>query len=295
MTQKKNELLKELNNKNLKLADANRFFTYSQIFSWDRIINEYSDPFVNDETSQFYDFVDTDQVINLIEFDKNLGSYIMKGILFFENKFKCLIIDKWVEYYQIKDTRIYNYDENELAQLMPNLKKCKDLKQSDFIYSLFSYASNSEFLMDYSSLSEVPIKQLSYSWTFATAINFFRTLDDNIQKEILRQLKIPIELYPHFHKMMNVILKVRNMISHNYVIYNFNSRLYRAEFNRIYSTIKRTNFAQDTPITIDKLCGLIDYLNELSICLDGLSHEIRYLSLNSYSKEYVIKLIYGVI
>ncbi|WP_412032617.1 Abi family protein [Malacoplasma muris] len=278
----------------LKIIDSQRFLVYLKIFSFDRILSEYSEPFFDDESSQFYDFCDSNQIINLIEFDRNVGTHIMKGVLFFENKFKNILINNWVEFYQLSNTKIYNFTDQELMHLMPNIKNCNDLNFQKFRYSLFEYASTSEFLISYSSLSDIPIRELSYSWALATAINFYRTLDTEIQKNILREMNIPDQFTSIFHKMMNVILKVRNMIAHNNVIYNFNSRHYRVEFNKIYSSVRRSDSQFDKYISIDKVCSLIDYVNQLSICIDGLNYELRNLSLNNYSKEYVIKLIYGL-
>lgn len=278
----------------LKIVDANRFLVYLKIFSFDRILTEYSEPFFDEDLNKFYDFCDSNQLINLIEFDRNLATHLMKGILFFENKFKNIIIDNWIEYYNLSNTKIYNFTDQELMKLMPNIKNCSDLNFQKFRYSLFEYASTSEFLITYSSLSDIPIRELSCSWALATVINFYRTLDIEIQKAVLQEMNIPNQFVSIFHKMLNVILKVRNMVAHNNVIYNFNSRHYRVEFNKIFSSIRRSNSPHDKYISIDKVCSFIDYVNQITICMDGLNYELRTLSINNYSKEYVIKLIYGL-
>lgn len=63
----------------------------------------------------------------------------------------------------MKSDKIYNFSDQELLNYMPNIKKCPDLKFSKFRYSLFEYASNSDFLQSYVSLSDIPITELSYS------------------------------------------------------------------------------------------------------------------------------------
>lgn len=278
----------------LKIKDWDKLSLYLDIFSIDRIMCEYSEPFVNEELNQFYDFCDSEQLINLIEFDRNLCSHILKGILLFENKLKNIIISNWVEYYDLQNTRIYNFTDQQLLDFIPNIRNCSDLNFQRFRYSLFEYASTSEFLISYSSLSDIPINELSHSWTLATVINFYRVIDIEIQRKILMDLGIQSQFTNIFHKMLNVILKIRNMASHNNVIYSFNSRHYRVEFNKIFSSIKNNNSTTDRYISIDKICSFIDYVTKLNICIDGLNQELRKLSLNNYSKEYVIKLIYGL-
>lgn len=94
--------------------------------------------------------------------------------------------------------------------------------------------------------------------------------------------------------MLNVVLKLRNMISHNNVLYNFRFRLYHIEFNKIFFSIKKSNSSIDKYVSIDKICSFIDYVIGMKVCVEALNTEIKKVSLNNYSKEYIIKLIYGL-
>lgn len=293
MNKKEHEILK-LSKINLKVSNPKRFGTYLNIYSADWIYDEYGKIFVDNETGLFKDFVDSDQIINLIEFDRNVALILLKNLLFFESKFKKVIVDTWVNYYNLKDTKIYNYAQTDMIKLIPNIVNCEDLEYVKFFYSLFEYVSSSEFLMHYKSLSLIPIEELVLSWTFATSINFYRTLDDDVQKMILLQFNISTNYHKIFHKMLNVFLKIRNMISHNHVIYDFNNRLYRIEFNKIYASIKKVNLNEAKNITLDKVIIMLDYLLDWNETKQSFEQELKKVSINQYSKESLIKLIYGM-
>ncbi|MDE5553156.1 MAG: Abi family protein, partial [Malacoplasma sp.] len=184
------EIKTTLENLGLNVVDFEKLVQYIDIFPFERFIQDYSGPFVDVNTQRYIKECNSNEIIALIEFDKNLSCLLLKAILFFENKFKKILVENWVSYYNMKSDKIYNFSDQELLSYMPNINNCSDLKFSKFRYSLFEYASNSDFLQSYNSLSDIPIAELSYSWTFATSINFYRVMDDRIQKMILTKLRI---------------------------------------------------------------------------------------------------------
>ena len=288
------EIKTTLENLGLNVVDFEKLVQYIDIFPFERFIQDYSGPFVDANTQRYIKECNSNEIIALIEFDKNLSCLLLKAILFFENKFKKILVENWVSYYNMKSDKIYNFSDHELLSYMPNIKNCSDLKFSKFRYSLFEYASNSDFLQSYNSLSDIPIAELSYSWTFATSINFYRVMDDRIQKMILTKLRIKTDYANIFHKFLNLFLKIRNMISHNHIIYNFNSKFYRIEFNQIYGNIFGIKTDTLLSISLDKVYLVLDYLLSSNQLKNSITENIKNLKNNSKSKEIIIKLLYGV-
>lgn len=293
MFNKENELLKLAEN-GLNIVDRDKILQYLNIYSAEYILNEYSEIFINEGNNKFFSFVDSNQIINLINFDKSVGSILLKNILFFESKLKNNLIKIWVEFYKINDTKIYNFSEEELLNYLPNISNCSDLQSEKFVYSLFEHAATSEFLIHYKRLANIPIEDLSLSWTFATTINFYRVLDDEIKRKVLNSFGIPISNINDFDKMLNVFLKIRNLISHNGHIYNFTTRLYRVEFNRIYSSVRKNDSLEDKYVSLDKVISLLDYLLNWNKTYYEFNELLKKVSLNDYSKQYLIKIIYGL-
>lgn len=289
-----NEIRSFLQKLGLKIENWLRFSNYLSIFSFDRLIKDYCVLFLNTKTDRFFENTTDSDIVNLIMFDKKISTNILKWILLFETKFKKILVEKWVKFNHLPTDKIYLIDEKEFEKLIPNIRKCSDLQLSKFRYSLFEYVSNSEFLVDYESLDEIPIYDLSYSWTFATAINFFRVVDDKLKNEILKEFNIPYEHTDIFHRVLNVLLKVRNTISHNHVIYNFKSNLYRVEFNKIYKTLFKDNVNISNPINLNQIINFVDYLLNWNQCKKEFDAEFKELKINIKGKENIIKILYGL-
>lgn len=119
-------------------------------------------------------------------------------------------------------------------------------------------------------------------------------MDDRIQKMILTKLRIKTDYANIFHKFLNLFLKIRNMISHNHIIYNFNSKFYRIEFNQIYGNIFGIKTDTLLSISLDKVYLVLDYLLSSNQLKNSITENIKNLKINSKSKEIIIKLLYGV-
>lgn len=282
-----------LNELNINIDNFDEFIEYVEIFSLKKIILDYSYPFINQKDGNFYPETKSSEIVNFIKFDKDIAMCLLKSILFFEIKFKNIIVDMWKEFYNLQDTFIYNFPDELLIKLIPNLYKCNDLNFADFKYSLFEYSTTSDSLLEYSTLTKIPVEDLANSWTFATAINFYRVLDDEIKKQILLKFNIDTSFYYSFHKMLNLILKVRNMISHNHIVYNLSVKHYRLEFNKVYYSIfKNFHYNQNSSISYMQIANIINYF--LSINFET-NNEIflRKLIINPIFKEKLIRLLYG--
>lgn len=289
-----NEIRSFLQKLGLKIENWLRLSNFLSIFTFDRLLKDYCILFLDSKTDRFIADTTDNDLVNLILFDKKISSNLLKWVLLFESKFKKVMIEKWVNFVNLKNDKIYLLPENEFEKLIPNIKKCNDLNLSKFRYSLFEYVSNSEFLVEYESLDEIPIHDLSYSWSFATAINFYRVIDDKLKIEILKEFNIPDEFTDVFHKVLNVLLKVRNTISHNHIIYNFKSNLYRVEFNKLYKSIFREESNIVKPINLHQIIYLVDYLLNWNQCKKEFDLELKELKINFRGKENLIKILFGI-
>lgn len=277
----------------LKIENWIKFSNFLSIIPTDRLIKDYFYIFLDKSTDMFYDGTTDTDIINLIMFDKEISTNLLKWILIFETRFKKVIIEKWLDIEKPTTNKIYLLKEDDFIKYIPNINK-NDLELKKFTYSLFEHVSNSEFLQDYHSLKEIPIHDLSYSWTFATSINFYRVVSNEVQKEILTEFNIPAEFKDFFHKALNVLLKVRNTISHNHIIYNFKTNLYRLEFNKIYKVLFKEDNQLNQPINLNQIMTWLDYLLNWKHCKKEFESKLKDLQILNKAKENLIKLFYGL-
>lgn len=147
-----------LNGLNINIDNLDEFIEYIEIFSLKKIILDYSYPFINQKNGDFYPETKSSEIVNFIKFDKDIAMCLLKSILFFEIKFKNIIVEMWKEFYKLKETFIYNFPDELLSRLIPNLGKCNDLNFADFKYSLFEYSTTSDSLIEYSTLTKIPVE-----------------------------------------------------------------------------------------------------------------------------------------
>ncbi|MDE5767353.1 MAG: Abi family protein [Malacoplasma sp.] len=277
----------------LKIENWIKFSNFLSIFPFERIIKDYFYIFLNKNTDMFYEGTTDTDIISLIMFDREISSNLLKWLLIFETKFKKIIIEKWVAMSRLRTDKIYLLKEDEFLNLIPDIKETNlDIKK--FRYSLFEHVSNSEFLQEYHSLEEIPIVDLSYSWTFATTINFYRVVSAEVKREILAEFNIPYEFKESFHKALNVLLKIRNTISHNHIIYNFKTNLYRLEFNKVYKFLFKEDNQLNQPINLNQIMSLVDYLLNWKHCKKEFENKLKDLKIFTKAKESLIKLFYGL-
>ncbi|MCF0217712.1 MAG: Abi family protein [Malacoplasma sp.] len=277
----------------LKLENWPKFSSFLSIYPFDRIIKDYFYIFLDKNTDRFYDNTTDNDIINLIIFDKEISTNILKWLLIFEVKFKKVVIQKLVETIDLPTDKLYLFKESDFLNIFPNIED-NNLDVNRFRYSLFEHVSNSDFLQEYNSLEDIPITDLSYSWTLATTINFFRVLSNEVKTEILLEFRVPNELKDCFHKSLNVLLKIRNTVSHNHIIYNFKTNLYRLEFNKLHKFLLKEDNQLNQPINLNQITVFVDYLLNFKNCKLEFEEKFKSLKILPKAKENLIKLFYGL-
>ncbi len=278
----------------LKIENWLRFSNFLSIYTFERLLKDYCFLFVDRRTERFFENTTDTDIINLILFDKRIGTNLLRWILMFETKLKKVLVEKWLDFYKPKNDKLYSITFEELEKMVPGIHKCSDLEIPKFKYSLFEYVSNSEFLIEYQSLDEIPIMDLSYSWSFATTINFFRVLDDRVKIQVLNEFNVPNEFKDSFHRVLNMLLKVRNDVSHNYIVYKFKSNLYKTEFNKIFKAIAKEEINITKDVSLNQVIYFIDMLLGWSNCKKEFDSELKELKINFKGKENLIKFLFGI-
>lgn len=280
----------------LKIENSLRFSNFLSIYSYERLFNEYASFFISPKTNRFFEKTTDNDIINLILFDKKISSDLLRWLLFLETKLKKVTVEKWKEKYGHYSDKLYAWDNESLLKTIPNIVNCSDLEFKKFKYSLFELVSNSEYLQKYNNLKDIPIENLSYSWSFATIINFYRVLDDSLKQQIVKTFNIPIDFINSFDRVFSIFLKIRNIISHNHVLYNFKTNIFRIEFNNLYQLLfkreEKINF--NNPINLYQCIMFIDYLLNWNYAKKNFEKYMKDLILLEDAKIKLIQSFFGM-
>jgi hypothetical protein len=109
-----NDEIKQLEDLGLKITDREKFRYYVKNFNVNTFVTEYSDFFV-DEYGKYHD-TESEEIIALYNFDKNLGNHIVRDILIIEKIINTNVAYATINEFNIKDKCLFKFDRQYLRQ-----------------------------------------------------------------------------------------------------------------------------------------------------------------------------------
>ena len=103
------------------------------------------------------------------------------------------------------------------------------------------------------------------SWSFSTTLNILLSLDDDIINKIIKNFDPIIATNSSFIDFIKNVIHLRNMISHNYVIFNAEIKYQSNELNNLYESIYKEKTKE---IDFLKLIALIHYFTQDEILIN---------------------------
>ena len=97
------------------------------------------------------------------------------------------------------------------------------------------------------------------SWSFSTTFNVFISLDDQVINKIIYNFDVDITTNSGFIDFIKNILHIRNLISHNYVIFNSEIKYQSLGLNDLYETIFNKHIEE---MDLSKLIKMIEYFTD---------------------------------
>ncbi|MDE6476611.1 MAG: Abi family protein [Mycoplasmoidaceae bacterium] len=139
-----------------------KFKHYLRLFNYQNFVNGYNDFFMinNDRSTNTYkSTTNSEHIINLFNFDRNISSILLPTILSIERAFSTTIC-----YYilsdhknlnqKINEGKILDLDKKTFLKIFPNLLK-NEIK--NFKENILGYCSNKVISKKYSSNKEIPL------------------------------------------------------------------------------------------------------------------------------------------
>lgn len=237
---------------------------YLKEYNMQKVIDGYNDPFLDDPNNRSNSFyrnsANSDMILAFFDFEFDLSNLLIKTILRIETRINtsvCYeILNKMstfgkVSLYQLDLTEfqtIFNLTSNFFIPNKNNNSQAifNDLKEKS-IKTIKEYSFKDPNSLSFKATSgnltqiyKLALYKTSISWTFGTTNLFFKRLKKRIQRKIIKNYFSDLEKISigAFIVSIEIIYHLRNIISHNDVIYNVD--FYKSIYAR-YSNIMRPN------------------------------------------------------
>ncbi|MDR1991700.1 MAG: Abi family protein [Mycoplasmataceae bacterium] len=229
------DIVKQLSKNGLKIGAKNLLIYHIKNFNYNTFIYGYSDPFYFDKTRYLYDReANSDEIINLYKFDRDMANHILRFILVIEKIINTSVAYEVINHFNIRDKCLMKIDRKFMQnEILPNLHDVEPkISFIKFLMKLIKYLSSSQVIKIYEDKKfyddefmrwrNCPLDIMCLTWSFATSFSFFIALPNTVRQRIMNTFGLPFNYLDGFIIFLKNTLHLRNVISHNNVIYNIN-------------------------------------------------------------------------
>lgn len=262
------KIVKDLQHRNLSITNEKKLTNFLFNCNYNTLINGYSDPFIINHKAHLYDKDATsDQIIAFYEYDMYLANRLLIDILKIEKKLNTNIAYCIINAYSIEDRCLLHLPPKFIRDnILVNLNQISPkVGYDEMINKMCKYLSSNEFTKEYElkrvnnniqKWGEIPLDVMCLSWSFAITFSVFISLDERIQSFITETFNVKDDNCSGFIDFLKNVIHLRNMISHNYVIYSSNVKHQSNALNKLYNDIFNVNVKK---IELFELLQLIEY------------------------------------
>lgn len=248
-----NRLLSHIQSKGIIVSNVKRLSKYITNSNYNRVIKPYL-KLISDEDIKSLS-VTTDDLLNLYKLDKKISLLFLDLILEIEKKLNTQIAYTIEDSYRIYDGCLFKLERKFVQErIFSNVhNKLSNLTFDQLISKMTKYAHINPNTNTYENIAKnnlfkkwesCPLDALCLTWTFSTTVLTYLSLNDNLKSKVVKIFKLNLKKTDNFDYLMNKILALRNILTHNNVligslldlqdepmIYSYNQIFYR---NKIY-------------------------------------------------------------
>ena len=274
----KKRIIKDLEQKGLTIDDKKRLENALFSYNYNTVITGYSDIFFDTQNPKKYDKQATsNQILELYEFDTNMGNHLLHYLLKVEKKLNTSVAYQIINQYHLKDKCLLKEDSEFIRKrIFPNLYQVQPpLSYDSLIRILLKYLDTNEYTKHYRHKHEsnliykwkdVPLDLMCLTWSFSTTYNVFLSLDKVIVSNIVNDFGVPNNNVVGFDEFIKNIINIRNLITHNYVIYKNEVKYQSEALKKMYFDITHKD---PLILTITEIMELIQYFTKTNTLIDN--------------------------
>ena len=272
-----NRLLGHLQTKGIIVSDVKRFTWYVTHHNYNRAMKPYL-KFISNKTISDLQ-VTSDDLINLYELDNEISVLFLTHILEIEKKLNTQIAYTIEDTFKIYDGCLFKLDKSFIMKMIfPNATMHgAGISFDQLINKLTKYAHINPNTNMYEDVSKnnlfqkwkvCPLDALCLSWTFNTTVLAYYSLNDQLKRKIIRFFKLSPNKIDAFNDSIDVLVWLRNAITHNNVMLEKINELNQADILKTYNSIFN---ARKQIVTFSDLAGIVQFFSGKPTLIDDLA------------------------
>lgn len=290
-------IIKNLEKQKLNIDDKKLFSRYIKNFNVNTVVSQYSDIFYIDKNKKRYaPNACSTHLINLYKFDHDLGNHILRYILVIEKMLNTNVAYEIINEFHIGDKCLFKINNKFIQQnILANFKQVETHYSFDlFLHSLVKFCSTNSSTKQYydptgkdefKKWENCPLDVMCLTWSYSTTFSIFIALNDRVRTKIINNFGLYPRHLQGFIDFNKNVLHLRNMISHNYVIYNADVKYQSESLNEIYQ------FVFNKKVNHISLMNLIELIQTFSFNKTLVSNTHYYLKKMDIPEEFKEKIV----
>jgi hypothetical protein len=128
------DIIKQLSKSGLNIGDKNVLSYHIRNFNYNTFVYGYSDPFYINAHNRLYDRdANSDEIINLYKFDRDMANHILRFILVIEKIINTNVTYEVINQFGIRDKCLLKLNPHTIEfSVMPNLKDVEPKTSCNF-------------------------------------------------------------------------------------------------------------------------------------------------------------------
>ncbi len=275
-----NELFKKIEAQGIKVKKSD-ILEHINKYGYYRIVSCYG-KLLKEASKECKKHPNTQELLALFEFDKNLANMIASYLFDFEQQLNTISMDEIFKINNLHDDYVLTITNN------PAFTHLRKKGLSSFNEDIYENAKSCNLIPQNIDVRSLPLKILSLSWSFHTLISFIFLQDDNVLENICTRFNIPNGLTNDFISACHSIRKFRNILSHNGIFFSYTLSFYRREFNHLINICCQKQYHLDDDINIYKILILLEKILNKDILKTDLKKIFKETKLPKHIKKYVL-------
>lgn len=279
-----NRLLSHIQSKGIIVSNIKRLTKFIVNGNYNRVIKPYLKLLESVNPDHFE--ITTDDLLNLYELDKKISMLFLNHLLEFEKRLNTQIAYIIEDTYKIYDGCLFFRDKEFLKhQIFSNASgSLCGIGFDQLINKMTKYAHINPNTSSYENVSRnnlylkwktCPLDALCLTWTFSTTVLVYFAMNDQLKKKVVKFFKLSPNKVSVFDDLINDFLDLRNLITHNNVIFvnmlDLQDEQTVSHYNDVFRAKKQFLDFYDFAILLEYFSGIPTLFNDLKTTVESFN------------------------